>query len=169
MCHRTLALQLWRLVTNFLFFGNWGIDFLFHMYFLYVSESNRFATCWLAAELSTAVHGATAVLRSCVCVSSRVHAHVMQDSVLSLPGGKLVSQQSRRFSVLLTLWHDTADGTLPSLPVTACLFPNPLRRSSPSGSRGGTCFDSFSAARVDISGHVLMRLLAGCDALAGWL
>lgn len=26
--------QLWRLVTNFLFFGNWGIDFLFHMYFL---------------------------------------------------------------------------------------------------------------------------------------
>ena len=26
--------QLWRLVTNFLFFGNWGIDFLFHMYFI---------------------------------------------------------------------------------------------------------------------------------------
>jgi hypothetical protein len=26
--------QYWRLVTNFLYFGNWGIDFLFHMYFL---------------------------------------------------------------------------------------------------------------------------------------
>lgn len=26
--------QLWRLVTNFLFFGNFGIDFLLHMYFL---------------------------------------------------------------------------------------------------------------------------------------
>jgi Derlin-2/3 len=26
--------QFWRLVTNFLFFGSWGVDFLFHMYFL---------------------------------------------------------------------------------------------------------------------------------------
>ena len=26
--------QLWRLVTNFFFFGSWGVDFLFHMYFL---------------------------------------------------------------------------------------------------------------------------------------
>jgi Derlin-2/3 len=26
--------QAWRLGTNFLFFGSWGIDFLFHMYFL---------------------------------------------------------------------------------------------------------------------------------------
>ena len=26
--------QYWRLITNFLFFGSWGIDFLFHMYFL---------------------------------------------------------------------------------------------------------------------------------------
>lgn len=26
--------QLWRLVTNFLFFGTFGLDFLFHMYFL---------------------------------------------------------------------------------------------------------------------------------------
>lgn len=26
--------QVWRLVTNFLFFGNLGIDFLFHMYFI---------------------------------------------------------------------------------------------------------------------------------------
>ena len=28
------AVQLWRLVTNFLFFGSVGVDFLFHMYFL---------------------------------------------------------------------------------------------------------------------------------------
>lgn len=27
-------LQLWRLVTNFFFFGNLGLDFLFHMFFL---------------------------------------------------------------------------------------------------------------------------------------
>ena len=26
--------QIWRLVTTFLFFGNFSIDFLFHMYFL---------------------------------------------------------------------------------------------------------------------------------------
>jgi hypothetical protein len=26
--------QVWRVVTNFLFFGNFGIDFLFHMYFI---------------------------------------------------------------------------------------------------------------------------------------
>lgn len=26
--------QYWRLLTNFMFFGNWGLDFLFHMYFL---------------------------------------------------------------------------------------------------------------------------------------
>ena len=27
--------QVWRLLTNFLFFGNFGIDFLFHLFFLY--------------------------------------------------------------------------------------------------------------------------------------
>jgi hypothetical protein len=26
--------QVWRVLTNFLFFGNFGIDFLFHMYFI---------------------------------------------------------------------------------------------------------------------------------------
>ena len=30
--------ELWRLVTNFLYFGNIGIDFLFHMYFVCVLE-----------------------------------------------------------------------------------------------------------------------------------
>ena len=29
-----LALQLWRIVTNFLFFGVFSLDFLFHLYFL---------------------------------------------------------------------------------------------------------------------------------------
>ena len=28
--------QVWRLITNFLFFGLFSLDFLFHMYFLYV-------------------------------------------------------------------------------------------------------------------------------------
>lgn len=28
------CMQYWRLLTTFLYFGNWGIDFLFHMYFL---------------------------------------------------------------------------------------------------------------------------------------
>lgn len=28
--------QFWRLLTNFLFFGQFGPDFFFHMYFLYV-------------------------------------------------------------------------------------------------------------------------------------
>ncbi|RHY07464.1 hypothetical protein DYB36_006558 [Aphanomyces astaci] len=28
--------QVWRLVTNFLFFGLFSLDFIFHMYFLYV-------------------------------------------------------------------------------------------------------------------------------------
>ena len=27
-------LELWRLLTNFLFFGTFSLDFLFHMYFL---------------------------------------------------------------------------------------------------------------------------------------
>ena len=29
-----VKLQLWRLVTNFFFFGALGVDFLFHMFFL---------------------------------------------------------------------------------------------------------------------------------------
>lgn len=30
-----VAAQVWRLLTNFLFFGLFSIDFLFHMYFVY--------------------------------------------------------------------------------------------------------------------------------------
>jgi hypothetical protein len=30
--------ELWRLVTNFFYFGNIGIDFLFHMYFVCVAR-----------------------------------------------------------------------------------------------------------------------------------
>jgi Derlin-2/3 len=29
--------QVWRLLTNFMFFGLFSLDFLFHMYFVYVS------------------------------------------------------------------------------------------------------------------------------------
>jgi len=29
-----LRVQYWRLLSNFMYFGNWGIDFLFNMYFL---------------------------------------------------------------------------------------------------------------------------------------
>ena len=35
MCVRA-RVQYWRLLTNFMYFGNWGIDFLFNMYFLCV-------------------------------------------------------------------------------------------------------------------------------------
>lgn len=31
------CLQLWRIVTNFLFFGLFSLDFLFHMYFLVIA------------------------------------------------------------------------------------------------------------------------------------
>merc|ERR1712188_291706 len=30
----TQKMQLWRVVSNFFFFGNLGLDFLFHMFFL---------------------------------------------------------------------------------------------------------------------------------------
>jgi Derlin-2/3 len=33
--------QVWRLATNFLFFGSLGLDFVLHMFFLYVSDALR--------------------------------------------------------------------------------------------------------------------------------
>ena len=33
------VVQVWRLFTNFLFFGTFSLDFIFHMYFLYVNPA----------------------------------------------------------------------------------------------------------------------------------
>lgn len=37
MCAFDHLQQVWRLVTNFMFFGLFSLDFLFHMYFVYVA------------------------------------------------------------------------------------------------------------------------------------
>lgn len=37
--------EVWRIVTNFLYFGDIGIDFVFHMYFL-VSALDTCLPCW---------------------------------------------------------------------------------------------------------------------------
>ena len=45
--------QIWRVFTNFFFFGMPSLDFVFHMYFLYVTIS----ACLLGAELTPSLQG----------------------------------------------------------------------------------------------------------------
>ena len=37
--------QFWRMLTNFLYFGNFGIDYLFHMFFLVRYSTACFHVC----------------------------------------------------------------------------------------------------------------------------
>ncbi len=64
--------QVWRLLTNFLFFGNFGIDYLFHMYFLYVRR----------AEIPRLVH--TAVVAVVLVVVVVVQVAVPASSTTAL-------------------------------------------------------------------------------------
>ncbi len=50
-----ICLQYWRLISNFLFFGNLGIDFLFHMYFLLVADSTYIALSLMYLMISDAL------------------------------------------------------------------------------------------------------------------
>ena len=43
--------QVWRLITNFLFFGNFGFNFLFNMIFTYLFTYDKFKLRWLYCTL----------------------------------------------------------------------------------------------------------------------
>ena len=68
-------LEVWRVITNFLFFGALGIDFLFHMFFL--------ARCTLHCPL----------MLHCPCSASTQAWHVFRR--LSAAGGGFISRPRR--------------------------------------------------------------------------
>ncbi len=59
--------QVWRLLTNFLFFGHFGIDYLFHMYFLYVGTRARTARCVRCCAVHCGLCALFSVLE-CACM-----------------------------------------------------------------------------------------------------
>jgi hypothetical protein len=56
-------MQVWRLVTNFLFFGQWGVDYIFHMYFLYVLHPDALVLGQLVRQLAWLFAGSDTVVR----------------------------------------------------------------------------------------------------------
>ena len=70
--------ELWRLVTNFFYFGNIGIDFLFHMYFVCVARRP------LRARGGSALHAAAGLCLTCC-------RHLLAPRLLRAPFAAAVS------------------------------------------------------------------------------
>ena len=115
--------ELWRLVTNFFYFGNIGIDFLFH--FVCVARRPLLArggsTLHAAAGrcLTCCRHVLAPRPAACTPLSPPLRVRLparcalrfaTQHPLLPLAGGGFVRAPLRRLPVVLALWHGRADG-----------------------------------------------------------